>query len=250
MKVFEVPSYRSFSLYLLILCSHFFLFSCAASKNRVAQRQNPYVSNRPLEPSINIPKPEQVRARLIVIDPGHGGEDPGARSKMAPFLIEKQLTLYTAKETASRLRAKGYRVVMTRVQDQTVGLFERVHFAERRRADLFVSIHFNACPKPDVRGIEVYYFKNRKTDARQKDSHRVGKLVLDQVSFATSSPSRGVRHGNFCVVRETKMPAILVEGGYLTSPIELKRLSSKAYMQKIAFGIAQGIDEYFKTDAQ
>lgn len=185
------------------------------------------------------------RARLIVIDAGHGGEDTGARRNTPPRLVEKNLTLLTAKSTADRLQTLGYRVLLTRSGDVTVPLLDRVRFADKKRADIFVSIHYNTCPKPEVQGIELYFFKNKTSNQRQKLSEVLGKCILDGVVQTTKSPARGVRHGNFCVIRETKMPAVLVECGYLTSQQEAIRISKQRYIQRIAQGIASGIDSYF-----
>ncbi len=192
-------------------------------------------------------KQSPPRSKIIVIDAGHGGEDPGARRKEPPRLIEKNLTLYTANCAAVRLKSLGYRVIMTRTGDYTVPLFDRVRFADRGHGDIFVSIHYNSCPKSQVQGIEVYFFKNRLSDKRQIASELLGKCLLDNVVRATKSPARGVRHGNFCVIRETKMPAVLVECGYITSPQEAVRLSKKRYLQRVALGIASGIDSYFRS---
>ncbi len=185
---------------------------------------------------------------VIVIDPGHGGKDLGTHSKQ-PRYREKELTLTTAKLVANVLQKLGYRVLFTRTTDLFVGLDERAIFANKESADLFVSIHFNSAPNKQAHGIEVYFYDIPSDDPeRPKSSKKLAQATMDGIVHLTQAASRGVRHGNFAVIRETKMPAILVECGFLTNEEEMAKLLSKEYLKQLARGIAQGVHTYCKND--
>lgn len=183
---------------------------------------------------------------LIIIDPGHGGEDFGTHSKTRPSYQEKNLNLSTAKLLNDYLRRKGYMTLLTRTKDVFIPLNERAIFANRRKPDLFVSVHYNSAPNPKAEGVEVYYYVKGSDKARAEKSKRLAKSVLDQIIYNTKAKSRGVKDGNFAVIRETTMPAILIEGGFLTSNAEMQKIKDPAYLKKLAWGIAQGIDAYMR----
>lgn len=176
---------------------------------------------------------------LIILDSGHGGRDEGAKIKY-PHTEEKRLTLTTAYFTKKYLEQLGYRVVMTRYSDHYVPLSRRVDKANQSHAVLFVSIHYNSCPKPVVQGVEVYYCN------QSLPGKNLAKKVLSRVVLNTKAKSRGVKQGQFYVIRNTKMPSILVEGGFLTNPQERENIRNRLYMDKIARGIAEGIDQFMR----
>lgn len=183
-----------------------------------------------------------------MIDAGHGGKDPGAKSIVAPYLREKTLTLRTACKVQEFLTRWGYSTYMTRKNDVFIPLLDRVKLAEKHDCELFVSIHYNSTPKPTkARGIEVYYFggKNKEKETpRIAQSKLLAKCVLSRMVPVSSTPSRGIHHGNFCVIRETTMPAVLIEGGFLSNQEEAKKLKSPHYVRFLAWSIAKGIDDY------
>jgi len=179
----------------------------------------------------------------IVIDAGHGGTNRGACAH-SPFCEEKRICLRTSLLVKKYLDQLGYHVVMTRGNDVFISLPHRVQIAKRSGASLFVSIHYNSAPTPLAKGVEVFYHASGKK--RSLASKRLAEAVLSQVVKRTSSPSRGVKKGNFFVLRETPMPAILVEGGFITHPEERKKLRDPKYLDKIARGIADGIDRYYR----
>ena len=203
------------------------------------------------------PLPATLSAFRIVIDAGHGGQDGGAKSIVSPFIREKTLTLKTALKVEEFLSSWGYDVRLTRKKDVFVPLLDRVDFAEKCKCTLFVSIHFNSTPKPTkARGIEIYYFGKkkgnkdkaaRKMQLRAKRSTELAKHILKKMVAATKSPSRGVHHGNLYVIRETTMPAVLVEGGFLSNQEEAKKLKNPNYLRFLAWSLAKGIDEYAKA---
>jgi N-acetylmuramoyl-L-alanine amidase len=179
--------------------------------------------------------------KLIVLDPGHGGYDLGARM----FSVdEKSLALSTALLTKKHLQEKGYRVILTRSRDVFISLEKRASIANETKGILFVSIHFNAANNPIAKGVEVFY--NLSQDKiRAGNSKKLATKVLEKIVQKTASENRGVKEGKFFVIRETKMPSILVEAGFMTHPDELHLLKDVNYRDKIAQGIAEGVDLYF-----
>jgi N-acetylmuramoyl-L-alanine amidase len=178
---------------------------------------------------------------LIYLDPGHGGLDFGAVIKK-PHIEEKRLCLTTAHYTKKYLEQMGYRVSLTRSRDFFIPLDKRVVLANKARAGIFVGIHFNSCPNQTANGIEVYY-----TDAKNKRSVMSKKLassVLNKSVISTKANSRGVKKANFYIIRQTNMPSILVESGFLTNPKEREKIRERGYLDKIAKGIAEGIDKF------
>ncbi len=221
----------------------------------------------------------------VVIDAGHGGKDIGA--SCCSDKIEKKVTLSVALKLKKKLEAKGYKVYMTRDGDSFVKLPKRTEFANKKEADIFVSIHANAAPNKKQRnsfkGIEVYYLSPAKTkrakDAAEKEnavmfegkdfytkneylslisrekiveSHKLGLDVISKMlknlrSHFGSIENGGVKPANFWVLVGAQMPAILVETGYITHPIEGKNLMNNYYKELLAKGIAEGIERYLKN---
>ena len=180
----------------------------------------------------------------IVIDPGHGGTDRGARGRI-PYCEEKKICLQTARLVKQYLDQLGYHVVMTRTSDAFISLPGRVEIANQSACNIFVSIHFNSSSSPLAQGIEVF-FSEAGEKTRSKSSKKLADSILSRVIRRTSASSRGVKRGNFYVIRETNMPSVLVEGGFISNPEERSFLKSRDYQEKIARGIADGIDSYFK----
>jgi N-acetylmuramoyl-L-alanine amidase len=178
---------------------------------------------------------------LIILDPGHGGSDEGAKIH---FFMEKSLTLMTTLLLRKHLNELGYRVIMTRSKDVFIPLYRRVTIANKTKAALFVSVHYNSAPSPDAHGIEVFYYNGSHHRASQ--SRRLSHLILKELISHTHALSRGVKAGNFHVIRDTTMPAVLVEGGFMTNKEERSNLRDKEYIDKIAKGIAHGIDKFLK----
>jgi N-acetylmuramoyl-L-alanine amidase len=199
--------------------------------------------------------------RLVVLDPGHGGSDTGARGRQS---IEKILTLDVAKRVERYLEAAGLNTVLTRTSDRTLGLDDRVTFASGKHADLFVSIHFNSGGSAE--GIETYsvppsgavstsnpfrrFFGNPDPPCpnNRYDEKNVwlGHCVQRAALRATGAPDRGVRRARFVVIRDATCPAILIEGGFLSNRTEEQRILTTEYRDKLAKAIADGILEYRK----
>ena len=186
------------------------------------------------------------RKGLIVIDAGHGGQDMGTQSLAEPKTQEKHLTLTTTLMLNQYLKKLGYQTLLTRAEDFFVPLDLRSAFANSNKASLFVSVHYNSAPSTQAEGVEVYFYQSDKDKTRSDKSKQLAEKVLNRVIANTHAKSRGVKHGNFAVIRETKMPAILVEGGFVTNDRELRNLRNPEYLKKIAESIAQGINDYLK----
>jgi N-acetylmuramoyl-L-alanine amidase len=182
--------------------------------------------------------------RVIVIDPGHGGEDLGTNSTSPQKYQEKFLNLTTSMMLKRYLNQMGYKTVMTRTKDIFIPLNKRASIANNQNPTLFVSVHFNSAPSKQAEGVEVYFYRSENDKIRSKKSQDLAQQVLDNILVTTQAKSRGVKHGNFAVIRETNMPAILVEGGFLTNETEMQKIKDPAYLKRIAWGIAQGIHSY------
>ena len=182
----------------------------------------------------------------IIVDAGHGGRDEGAKREN-PFCVEKRVALQTARLVKKHLDQLGYHVVMTRETDAYIPVARRVEIAKQADAQLFVSVHFNSCRSPLVQGVEIFFYDSKEGKKRSLASKRLAESILTRVIRRTSAHSRGVKKGNHLfVIRETPMPAVLVEGGFISHPGERGNLRSSEYQDKIARGIADGIDFYFK----
>ena len=174
---------------------------------------------------------------VVVIDPGHGGKDPGAVGLRGTR--EKDVILPISKRIAQVLQQNGVQVVMTRDSDYFVTLPGRVQLAERANADVFVSIHANAVGpgRSDVSGLETYYYDSGLGLART-----VHNSILQTINVR----DRGVRRARFFVLRKSSMPSILVETGYLTGRDDNAKLRTSAYQNQMADAIARGILQYLK----
>lgn len=189
-------------------------------------------------------KPPYRLKKLIVIDPGHGGDDFGTQSLTKPIFREKHLNLATAQILQNYLKQMGYQTIMTRVDDTFIPLDKRALFANEKNPDLFVSVHFNSAPSQQAEGVEVFYYKADDDKTRTQSSKLLAQTILSRVIENTDAKSRGVKSGNLAVIRETKMPAILIEGGFLTNESELQKIKDANYLKRLAWGIAQGIQDY------
>ncbi|MCP5556415.1 MAG: N-acetylmuramoyl-L-alanine amidase [Verrucomicrobiaceae bacterium] len=166
----------------------------------------------------------------VVVDAGHGGADGGS---VWNGLIEKKLCLDVALRLERILKAKGLRVVMTRRTDATMELSDRAKIANKWRNAVFVSIHFNANRNRSVSGLQTFYRSSR------------GRMLASPVQRAMDRDLTGINRGiaiaNFKVLRETIMPAILIEAGFISNRTEASRCGSATHRQKIAQAIASGI---------
>jgi N-acetylmuramoyl-L-alanine amidase len=216
-----------------------------------------------LGPVLSPPKNRRgILVKTICIDPGHGGKDPGNR---AGSNEEKKYTLLLAQEVSAELKAAGFKVYLTRSSDTFVDLPTRPEIARRRAADLFVSLHFNSTEegRNDVKGTEIYCLTPAgatSTNARgEGDTHWVEGNRNDEKNMllayqmqksyekTMSVEDRGVKRARFQVLREAAMPAILIEGGFMSHPTEGKKIYESAYRKQMAHAIVEGILAYKKA---
>ena len=175
----------------------------------------------------------------VFIDAGHGGTDPGA---LGYGYRESDLNLQVAKKVESKLKSKGIDVKMSRNSDIFYSLSERAEMANDYGADAFVSIHQNSAEAKSANGIETYYNRKKKED--RPLSNDIQKQVISQ----TGANNRGVKNAEFTVLVKSKMISALVECGFITNELEVKKLSDSSYQDKLATGIANGIEEYLKSN--
>jgi len=171
---------------------------------------------------------------IVVVDAGHGGEDPGA---VVAGIKEKDIVLDIVLRLFQLAQGGPVEVVLTRITDRYVDLKERVRFAEEVGAVLYLSVHANYSSNSRVRGIEVWVDDSRGPD---DPSWTLARAVLEGLVEATGAPSRGVRSQKL-YMRHTRLPAALAEVGYLSNPVERRRLLDPAYRERIAQGLLEGI---------
>ena len=176
----------------------------------------------------------------VVIDPGHGGSDPGAVGING--LRETDIVLEVSKNVSELLTKKGVKTILTRKYERTLDLHPRVTKANNSKADAFVSIHANATrgKRSEVNGLETYYYSGSKGYSLARNIHK-------QILISSSqSPDRGVKRSRFYVIRKSSMPAALVEIGFVTGMYDAALLRQKAYRDKMSFAIAKGILKYLR----
>jgi len=218
-------------------------------------------------------------SKAIVIDAGHGGKDSGAVGYNK--YKEKDVILSISLKLKKILQLRGFKVYMTRDRDRFIDLKDRTHFANLKKADLFISIHANALAKRNHKGLETYYLspaksaKAKRAAAKENkaslinmskiskntllsflnrekifQSHKLALEIHSSVLNRLQKKYRGVeddavRPAPFWVLVGAQMPAILLETGYLTNPMEAKRLKNPFYQKQIALGVADGVESYF-----
>lgn len=187
---------------------------------------------QPTKPQWIPPKPGPVGG-LVVIDPGHGGKDPGTTSYLGHY--EKDINLRIANKVVAKLKAKGFDVKMMRTGDTYIDKYDRAKVTNNIGPDLFVSIHCDSLPSITTRGYTVYVSRSASQNSRM-----AAGLVEDAMT-ATGLSSRGVRQGDYVVLVNTRCPAILVECGCLSNPREATLLYDNNFQDKIATAIAEGV---------
>lgn len=178
--------------------------------------------------------------RFVVLDPGHGGTDPGA---VANGLQEKAINLDVAKRAQAILKNKGISVYMTRTTDVFIPLASRVDLAKKSGGNAFVSIHTNAAT-PAASGSETFY--SAALDQRAQDSKQLATFIQNRLHKAMDNKNRGVKEAGYLVIGSNPLPAALVELGFITNGSDASKLASATYKQRSAEAIAGGIEDYYK----
>ena len=219
--------------------------------------------------SVAEPKPAQPLAAagpfaVVILDPGHGGQDSGA---MCGGLLEKDLTLDVARRIDRLLDSEGIATLMTRLGDTYVSLADRAAFANRTRNCIFVSIHFNEGNKPVASGVETYYAPHQiaagsslaswlpflwrpLSDSPNPESQRLAGFIQEALVARTRAIDRGTQSGQFFVIANVTSPAALIEGGFLTNKEDISKLVSEDYRDQIAAAVADGVLKYRDARSQ
>lgn len=182
------------------------------------------------------PTPTPIPVTKIAVDAGHGGWDVGTN---IDGFYEKDVTLPIALFLREYLEDAGYEVYMLRESDEGIELEKRPGMAAEQNVDLFVSVHINSFTAENVHGLEAYYY-----DKRLDGSDMLAQYVADEATKLSGAKNRNSKPGNYLVLRESQVPACLVECGYITSPTEREKLFSEEYQRLLAEGIANGIMKF------
>lgn len=209
------------------------------------------------------PQPSKPFA-VVVLDPGHGGEDSGA---MCGGVMEKDLTLDVARRVDRLLDSEGVGTLMTRLGDSYVSLPDRAAFGNRARDSIFISIHFNEDNKPVASGVETYYaahqinsgsafaswfpfFSRLPSNLPKPESQSLAGFIQQALVARTRSVDRGTQAKQFFVIANVASPAVLIEGGFITNKEELSKLASEDYRDQIAAAVADGVLRYREVVTQ
>jgi len=171
--------------------------------------------------------------RTVVIDPGHGGHDNGGQWGR---VYEKHLALDTATRLEANLKRLGYQTVLTRRSDYFITLPDRVRIANNYRNAIFVSIHYNYTWKEKVSGLETFYYNY--------EGQKLAQYVQSSLVRQTRTVDRSAKFARFYVIRNSVLPSILVEGGFVSNETERTRMKSAYFRESVARGITEGIQRY------
>jgi N-acetylmuramoyl-L-alanine amidase len=183
---------------------------------------------------------------IIVIDPGHGGYDPGTIGINNNY--EKDINLDISKKLYERLKSMDYKVLLTRKIDEAIDNKDRARLANRKKARIFISIHCNALEdNNNTNGVQVLYYPNRKSNVNDPDNETLAQMILEQTLVSTGTDNKGiVEREDLIVLNQTRMPAIIVECGFLSNENEENLLTNDEYQNKIVDGIVEGLRNYIK----
>ncbi len=189
--------------------------------------------------NLNIPADQSLssnplKGKTIVLDPGHGGSDQGASSSTPSKSLEKNYTLKTAKELKKLLNKEGAHVKMTRSNDKYVSLDDR-----NIKGDAFISIHNDALDSSNANGVTVYWFKDKQETLAQTLNSAIQKKAL--------LTNRGSRQQNYQVLRQTDIPAVLLELGYISNPTDESMINDQLHRQVVEQAIVVGLKQYFSS---
>lgn len=189
--------------------------------------------------NLNIPADQSLssnplKGKTIVLDPGHGGSDQGASSSTPSKSLEKNYTLKTAKELKKLLNKEGAHVKMTRSNDKYVSLDDR-----NIKGDAFISIHNDALDSSNANGVTVYWFKDKQESLAQTLNSAIQKKAL--------LTNRGSRQQNYQVLRQTDIPAVLLELGYISNPTDESMINDQLHIQVVEQAIVDGLKQYFSS---
>lgn len=209
------------------------------------------LSNRATRPQPDVQTtPPEGPFALVVLDPGHGGKDSGT---LIGGMSEKDVTLDVARRTERLLQSQGVNTLLTRTSDTYVSLADRAALANTQRKCVFVSIHFDAA-KPTATGVETYYAAHQVSwlpflqlaslDSLNTESRSLAAMIQEALVAHTRAVNRGTSRQQFFVITNTRHPAVLVEGGFLTNADDMNKLGTDQYREQIATAISDGVARY------
>jgi N-acetylmuramoyl-L-alanine amidase len=218
------------------------------------------VTTRPADLDLP-PLPPAAPFALVVIDPGHGGQDSGT---MKSGMVEKELTVDVAHRIERHLQARGLATLLTRSDDSYVSLTDRAAIANNQPESVFVSVHFDEAGRSAATGIETYYaahaisfpervaswlpfLRRTSSDPPNLESQSLATFVQESLVAHTQAMNRGTRPQQFFVIANVRHPAVLVEGGFLTNKEDVTRLANGDYREQMAAAISEGILRYRDT---
>jgi N-acetylmuramoyl-L-alanine amidase len=198
---------------------------------------------------------------LVVIDPGHGGQDPGTTKT---GLVEKELTLDLAQRLERLLQQRGLTTLLTRGDDSYVSLQDRAAIANAQQECVFVSLHFDDAGRPAATGIETFYaahpvsfpervaswlpfLQRTSSEPPNVESQSLANFIQESLVAYTQAVNRGTRPEQFFVIANVRHPAVLVEGGFLTNKDDVAKLANYEYREQMAVAISEGIVRYRET---
>ena len=186
--------------------------------------------------------------KVIVVDPGHGGQDVGAVGFNGSY--EKEINLEISKKLIKGLESRGYRVISTRENDDYVDNLERARLANRNSPHLFLSIHCNSMENnSSVHGAQVLYYPDKDGIVNNQSNSFLAQTILDSIVNNTGANDKGiVERKDLIVLNQTNMQALVIECGFLSNRNEEKLLSKERYQNKMVDSIISGVDNYFALD--
>jgi len=171
--------------------------------------------------------------KTVVIDAGHGGRDLGASDSL---VYEKHINLDVARRLERSLKEAGFKTVLIRTKDEFISLDQRAKIANKYRNAVFVSVHFNSAWRKEALGIETFY--------RASSSEKFASFVQKELIKNIGATDRGVKTANFSVLRQSRNPAVLVEGGFISNKTERSAMLDPQYRQVVADSIARGVIQF------
>lgn len=193
-------------------------------------------------------KPFKSSENVIVIDPGHGGKDPGTTGFSGSY--EKDINLEIVKKLKKKLKSDGYRVISTRDNDESVDNLLRAEIANKKRARVFISIHGNSMEdNSSIDGIQVLYYPDRESTIGDLNNDEFAQTMMTSLVNGTGAADKGIiEREDLIVLNQTKMPAIIIECGFLSNGNEEKLLLTDDYQNKIVDSIIEGLKNYFSLN--
>lgn len=212
----------------------------------------PYINNNFVVESNKV-KADDKKGKIVLIDPGHGGMDGGAQSKSG--ILEKNINLKISLKLKDRLQKEGYKIIMTREEDK--GLYEdsgsirkkkvedlnnRCKIKETSKCDMFISVHLNMFPQSKYYGAQVWYSKNQESEKLAKIIQEGFEKDLDSTNKRKPKPALN----SYKVLRESgNIPAVIVECGFLSNPVEADKLNTDEYQEKITESLTNSVKNYY-----